>query len=210
MESTGRYPAAAADGLTDGPIDGVGSSDHGEGRARPLPSYALPLLLVGGFRVIVDALHRELAEHGHPELRPVHGFALQAVNQGAATVADLARGSGVSKQAAAKTAAWLERAGYLRRIGHPHDGRSQLLQLTARGREALRISAEVLDRQHQAWGDVLGVARLDVLERSLVDVVGVPNLAGQIDFPSWLGQHDTSASRRRRAGPGATTPSVAG
>ena len=41
--------------------------------------FELPLLLFGGFRSIIDELHAELARRGHPDLRPAHGFALQAI-----------------------------------------------------------------------------------------------------------------------------------
>jgi hypothetical protein len=65
------------------------------------PGYELPLLLAGGFRLLIDELHEHLAEQGHPELRPVHGFALQAVGRDGATVSEIGRRLGVSKQAAA-------------------------------------------------------------------------------------------------------------
>ena len=41
--------------------------------------FELPLLLFGGFRSIIDELHAELARRGHPDVRPAHGFALQAI-----------------------------------------------------------------------------------------------------------------------------------
>jgi hypothetical protein len=47
--------------------------------------FELPLLLFGGFRAIIDELHTELAHRGHPDLRPAHGFAMQAVGLGGTT-----------------------------------------------------------------------------------------------------------------------------
>ena len=44
--------------------------------------FELPLLLFGGFRSIIDELHAELARRGHPDVRPAHGFALQAIGLG--------------------------------------------------------------------------------------------------------------------------------
>ncbi len=41
--------------------------------------FELPMLLFAGFRSIIDELHAELARRGHPDMRPAHGFALQAI-----------------------------------------------------------------------------------------------------------------------------------
>ena len=62
---------------------------------RPEASHAygfeLPMLLFAGFRSIIDELHAELARCGHPDLRPAHGFALQAIGHGGATAAEAGR-----------------------------------------------------------------------------------------------------------------------
>ena len=67
------------------------------------PGFALPLLLLLGFQTLVDQLHAELADQGHPDARPAHGFALQAIGPDGITATELGRRLGVSKQAAAKT-----------------------------------------------------------------------------------------------------------
>ena len=72
--------------------------------------FELPLLLFGGFRSIIDELHAELARRGHPELRPAHGFALQAIGLDGATATEAGRRLGISKQAAGKTIDRLEAA----------------------------------------------------------------------------------------------------
>lgn len=74
-------------------------------------STDLPVLLLQGFRHLVDGLHSELAVQGHPDVRPVHGFVLQAVADGCPAV-ELGRRLGVSKQAAAEHVEILERLGY--------------------------------------------------------------------------------------------------
>ena len=55
--------------------------------------FELPMLLFAGFRSIIDELHAELARRGHPDMRPAHGFALQAIGLGGATAAETAGGS---------------------------------------------------------------------------------------------------------------------
>jgi hypothetical protein len=56
--------------------------------------FELPLLLFGGFRSIIDELHAELARRGHPDLRPAHGFALQAIGLAGATATEAGRAGG--------------------------------------------------------------------------------------------------------------------
>jgi DNA-binding MarR family transcriptional regulator len=150
------------------------------------PGYALPLLLLGGFRLIIDELHHALAEQGHPDARPVHGFALQALDPGGTTISELGRRLGVSKQAAAKTALGLEEIGYLRRKRDPADGRAQRLYLTARGGNMLAISAQVLARIRSGWAASLGAGRFGALEDSLADMLHGTDVATRVDLPGWL------------------------
>src|ERR1700745_3968767 len=77
--------------------------------------FELPLLLFGGFRSIIDELHAELARRGPPDVRPAHGFALQAIGLDGATATEAGRRLGISKQAAGKTIDRLEVLGYVHR-----------------------------------------------------------------------------------------------
>ena len=95
--------------------------------------YELPLLLFGGFRAGIDDLHAELARRGHPDLRPAHGFAMQAIGFGGATASDSGRRLGISKQAAGKTVERLEALGYAERAGVGGDPRGKRVRLTPPG-----------------------------------------------------------------------------
>jgi DNA-binding MarR family transcriptional regulator len=149
-------------------------------------AFELPLLLAGAFRAIVDDLHAELAECGHPAARPLHGFALQAVGVDGATVSELGRRLGVSKQAAAKTAAGLERLGYLAREPHPTDARATRLRRTSRGEELLELSAAIFERLRAGWIAELGVERVRALEDDLAHMLGDEVGARLGDLPGWL------------------------
>lgn len=149
------------------------------------PGHQLPLLLLGGFRTLIDDLHRELAERGHPEARPIHGFALQAIGSAGVTTSELGRRLGISKQGAAKTAAGLERVGYLTREADPGDARSVLLKPTARGAELLTLSAEIFDRLRAGWSGELGERRLTALEDDLRRIAA-PSGTKLGDLPGWL------------------------
>ena len=149
------------------------------------PGFELPLLLVGAFRALIDALHRELATQGHPDARPIHGFALQAIGPDAVTLSELGRRLGVTKQAAAKTATGLERLGYVARGQDPSDARAVRVQRTARGEDMLVRSAEIFERLRSAWAIELGLERVQMLEDDLERIV-VTSGAKLGDLPGWL------------------------
>jgi len=106
----------------------------------------MALRLFGAFRSLVDDLHDELARRGHPHVRPVHGFALQALGPDGATASELAVLLGVSKQAAGKTVNGLAALGYVERTTDPGDARRRTVVVTASGQEVLRLSAEIFER----------------------------------------------------------------
>ena len=147
--------------------------------------FELPLLLFGGFRSIIDELHAELARRGHPDVRPAHGFALQAIGLGGATATDTGRRLGVSKQAAGKTIDRLEELGYVHRSGDDTDRRRKLVRLTPRGTEALTLSAAAFDGVRARWAGLLGADRVAALEADLRAVA--PGQASRLDVPGWLG-----------------------
>lgn len=149
------------------------------------PGYELPLLLFAGFRSLIDELHAELARRGHPDVRPVHGFAMQAIGAQGATATEVSRRLGVSKQAAGKTVDRLAALGYAERVGDEHDARRKLVRLTPRGSDVLRQSAEIFDDLRGRWARTLGAARIAELEESLRTVV--PQAGFPVDVPGWFG-----------------------
>jgi DNA-binding MarR family transcriptional regulator len=147
--------------------------------------YELPLLLFGGFRSIIDELHVELARRGHQDMRPAHGFAMQAIGFSGATATEVGRRLGISKQAAGKTVERLEALGYVQRAGDGLDRRRKLVRLTPRGIEALTLSAEIFSDIRARWAQTLGPERLDGLEASLRSMT--PGETFRLDVPGWFG-----------------------
>lgn len=147
-----------------------------------MPGFELALRLLGAFRGLVDELHRELARLGHPDARPAHGFALQAIGPGGATAVELGARLGVSKQAAGKTVDALEAHGYAERAADPRDARRKIVAVTPRGQELLALSAEVFERLRGDWA-----ARADL--RGLEDALRVAPGAGRVplDTAAWAG-----------------------
>jgi DNA-binding MarR family transcriptional regulator len=157
------------------------SISSGEGGA----GYELPLLLLAAFRAVIDEAHEELAARGHPELRPAHGFAMQAIGTFGATAADVGRRLGVSKQAAGKTIDRLAELGYAERGGQSADRRRKLVRLTPRGTEALALSAAAFEHVRARWAALLGADRVAALEADLRAVA--PGQASRLDTPAWFG-----------------------
>jgi DNA-binding MarR family transcriptional regulator len=149
------------------------------------PGYELPLLLFAGFRAIIDELHVELARRGHPELRPAHGFTMQAIGPRGATATEVGRRLGISKQAAGKTVERLEAIGYATRAGDHADRRRKLVRLTPHGLAALAESAAIFTEIRGRWARELGPGQVEDLEACLRQMV--PDGVFRLDVPGWLG-----------------------
>ncbi len=137
-----------------------------------------------GFRVLIDQLHAELAVRGHPDLRPMHGFVMQAIGSGGTTAADLGRALGVSKQAAGKTLDGLVRSGYVERGDDPADARRKVMRLTDRGIDALEQSGQIFDELRTRWAESMGEDRVRALEDDLRAVT--PSDVFRVDVPGWF------------------------
>jgi DNA-binding MarR family transcriptional regulator len=146
----------------------------------------LALLLLGGFRTLVDAATAELAARGYDDVRPVHDFAMRAIAAGADSAADLGRRTSVSKQAAAKTIAVLVDRGYVSREPDPGDARRKRLLVTPFGFDVLRQGEAIFDELRETWARQIGAAELTVLEAQLTKLVG--DGAVRVDAPGWVAE----------------------
>ena len=144
----------------------------------------LALLLLGGFRTLVDAAAAELAERGHEDVRPVHDFAMRAIAAGADSASELGRRLSITKQSAAKTIAVLQERGYVTRDTDPRDGRRKRLQVTALGLEVMRQGEAVFDELRDQWAQQIGAAELHRMEDHLTALVGAQPV--RFDTPGWI------------------------
>jgi DNA-binding MarR family transcriptional regulator len=147
--------------------------------------YELPLLLLLGFRTLIDDLHAELARQGHPDARPLHGFVFQAIGPEGTNAAELGRRLGVTKQAAGKTIDTLEQLGYVRRGSDPHDARRKVVLLTPHGEDMLHQSVRIFTALRADWAQTLGPQRLDALEADLRTITRGNSV--RLDAPGWFG-----------------------
>jgi DNA-binding MarR family transcriptional regulator len=153
----------------------------------PRSGADLALLLLGGFRALVDDAMVELAHRGYEDVRPVHDFTMRAIAAGADNASELARRLSVSKQAAAKTVAVLEQRGYVAREADPLDARRKRLQVTALGLEVMREGEAIFDELRNKWKQQIGPDELDHLESRLAALVGASPI--RFDTPGWIA-HD--------------------
>lgn len=119
----------------------------------PLHGIELTFLLGWAFQMVLGEFVRRMDQAGYADLRPVHGFAFQALRGGGATSTELATTLGVTKQAAGQIVAELEEKGYLRRIAHPAGGRRRLVVLTDRAARHLTVAGELL---HELEAELAG------------------------------------------------------
>ena len=124
-------------------------------------------LLSAATQLTIELLHAELADAGHPGMRPAYGYALVAVGRAGMTTSRLAAELGMTKQGAAKLVASLEGLGYLERRAHGKDRRAQLLEITPRGADLLRRSEEIQARLEGEWAELIGERNMRTLRRGL-------------------------------------------
>src|SRR5690554_332664 len=127
----------------------------------------LALLLLGGFRHMAEEATVRLTARGHPGVRPAHDFALRAIAGGAGTASEVGRRTSVSKQAAAKTVAFLEDAGYVRRTPDGRDRRRSQLTVTDRGVSLMSEGEAVFDELRAEWESLIGRDRVAEVQTAL-------------------------------------------
>ncbi len=112
-------------------------------------------------------LRAAFAAAGLDGIRPAQSVALVPLAAGGLHASDLADRLGVSRQAVAQAIAALERHRYVTRLPNPVDARARLIELTPRGRQALRVMrSNALDLEKR-WQQILGQRRFDELRKSL-------------------------------------------
>lgn len=168
--------------MIDNMVDDI--DNHVDGSARKVPAWEDVALLATAFRQVVEQAHVQLAHEGHPDARPAHGFALQAIGDGS-TASEVAVRLGVSKQAAAKTIAALEEAGYVARGNDPSDGRRRLVVPSERGLDLLARSAAAFSTVLATWAERAGSTQLETAFATLRTAVGDERM--RVDLAAWAG-----------------------
>ena len=112
-------------------------------------------------------LRAAFAAAGLDGIRPAQSVALVPLAAGGLHASDLADQLRVSRQAVAQAIAALERHRYVTRVPDPVDARARIIELTSRGRQALRVMrSNALDLEKR-WQQILGERRLGELREIL-------------------------------------------
>jgi DNA-binding MarR family transcriptional regulator len=112
-------------------------------------------------------LRAAFAAAGLDGIRPAQSVALIPLTAGGLHASDLADRLGVSRQAVAQAVVALERHRYVTRVPDPVDARARIIELTPRGRQALRVMRSNAINLENRWQQVLGERRLGELRKTL-------------------------------------------
>jgi DNA-binding MarR family transcriptional regulator len=134
-----------------------------DGEWKPTVPALVNLVAASG----ASHLRAAFAAAGLDGIRPAQAVALVPLAAGGLHASDLADRLNVSRQAVAQGIAALERHGYVTRVPDPVDARARIIELTPRGRQALRVMrSNALDLEKR-WEQVLGERRLGELRKTL-------------------------------------------
>jgi len=112
-------------------------------------------------------LRAAFAAAGLDGIRPAQSVALVPLAASGMHASDLADRLRVSRQAVAQAITALERHGYVSRVPDPVDARARIIELTPRGRHALRVMRSNALELEKRWEQVLGPQRLGELRETL-------------------------------------------
>jgi DNA-binding MarR family transcriptional regulator len=135
-----------------------------------VPALVQLLAATGGPR-----LRAAFAAAGLDGIRPAQAVALIPLTGGGMHASDLADRLGVSRQAVAQAITALERHGYVTRASNPDDARTRIIELTSRGRQALRVMRTNAVDSEKRWEQILGERRLSELRETLQMLLDAPN-----------------------------------
>jgi DNA-binding MarR family transcriptional regulator len=113
-------------------------------------------------------LRAAFSSAGLEGIRPGQAVALVPLASGGLHASDLADRLRVSRQAVAQAVAALERHDYVVRGPHPSDARARVIELTPRGRQALRVMRSNALEMEKRWRNILGESRFDELRQTLL------------------------------------------
>jgi DNA-binding MarR family transcriptional regulator len=135
---------------------------------RKLP---LPVLFAQAKVIMVEQLHKRLAEEGFDGILYWHGSVFRCIDAEGSRLTVLADRSGLTKQAIGEVVSELERHGYVERTADPADRRAKIIRLTERGIKGQVAAARILGDIEQRWERHLGEDRITRLRGTLEEVI---------------------------------------
>jgi DNA-binding MarR family transcriptional regulator len=153
----------------------MSSEGYGEsltaGQLVELRQEHIGRLLLRAHRAFSERALGKLRQRGHTHLTMAHTTLLPHLDIDGTQATVLAERAGITKQAAGRLLADLEREGYVRRLADPRDQRAHIIVFTDAGRRFLIDAYHVKREIEQAYTALLGEERMRQLRKMLEDLL---------------------------------------
>ncbi|RLQ20404.1 MarR family transcriptional regulator [Seongchinamella sediminis] len=130
-------------------------------------SNNLPRLLREFSRDYERRIFSQLAERGHPDIRPAHSQVFANLGMGSVRVSELAERAQITQQAMGKMLKELEQMGYITRGIDDSDKRAREIRLTRLGVKLAADSLAAVDQARGHYESRIGAKELQQLEEQL-------------------------------------------
>ncbi|WP_315093849.1 MarR family transcriptional regulator [uncultured Cellulomonas sp.] len=134
----------------------------------PSPAPNVGVLLFLPYRAMEARVIAALTAAGFEDLTLAQARVFQRIGPDGTRLGELAEQAQVTKQTAGFLVDQLERAGYVRRMPDPDDGRARRVHITARGAQAQTAAGRVVADVEAEWEQHLGSRRMAMLRDTLV------------------------------------------
>lgn len=128
-------------------------------------------LLLRAHRSFSERALRKLRQRGHTRLSLAHTTLLPHLDVNGTQATVLAERAGMTKQAAGRLIADLEREGYVQRRPDPHDQRASTIAFTDAGQQFLRDAYQVKKEIEAEYTALLGETRMQQLRGILQELL---------------------------------------
>ncbi|QHE78876.1 hypothetical protein WDL1P1_00621 (plasmid) [Variovorax sp. WDL1] len=147
------------------------------------------------FEAQASRVYKALATSGYPEIREAHGAVFRHLPLVGASVSDLARRAGMAKQSMGYLVDSLVSLGYLEIRKDPSDRRVNIVQMSPKGIEMMRIATDIGKRIENEWAERMGVVEMGSL-RALLKLLAssIPDLANADADPETRPPADVSSN----------------
>lgn len=132
-----------------------------------MTSAQLGVAMFVAYRALEERAYQAAVAAGADDITPAQARLLARIGSQGTRLVDLAAQARVTKQTAGHLVDQLERAGYVKRVHDPDDGRAKLIGLTARAEALVPVADAEVERVLEEWSAHLGKTRMGQLEDAL-------------------------------------------
>ena len=153
-----------------------------------------PRYVLGVSRYLQTSVMNTLHQSGYSDLRVGFEPYIALIGGVSIRLSDIAAVLGVTRQAANQTANQIEKAGYIKRLPDPQDGRAKQLVLTKQGQKLRDDGARVVAELQQEMADIVGLAAME----NLIEIVDrlCSSLTLRTTAPAFLAKMNTQLAGR--------------